>query len=125
MAPLPQAASEALITASPKAARSHKEHSEQIFFRSHSTAVADANAKVRLDGFQNAYSMARNLCLSFAITSMMAAYAFLVLDGKLWYIFGSLILCLMMFGRFIKFYAAFSLEVFRSEFRRLGALQCV
>ena len=93
-----------------------EERAERLFFAAHANAIADAAAKTRLDAFQNQYGMSRNLCFAFAITAV------LILTGnhesQFTYALLALALSVLLYARYLKFYAAFSLEVFRAEYRR-------
>lgn len=81
-----------------------------IAFRS-ARAVPDAAA--RMDQFRNLYGMSRNVAfVSFVGAVLLLARLCLTPSSRTaWLLAGSLALGIGMFGRFLKFYAAFSREV--------------
>lgn len=91
---------------------------ERIFFSAHANAIADPTAKARLDAFQNQYGMSRNLCFAFLCTAGFIAVGSWRGGPSIQYALIALVLALMLYARYLKFYAAFSLEVFRSEYRK-------
>lgn len=70
----------------------------------------------RLDNFGNVYGMCRNVSFAALIaTAVLMTGAVLHDDAKsAWCGLGAFVLALGMFGRFMKFYAAYSREVFRT-----------
>jgi hypothetical protein len=76
--------------------------------------VADTAA--RLDNFLNLYGMCRNVSFAALIAAVMLAYQTIKFPTSLnWTLCaGALVLSIGLFGRFLKFYAAYAREIFRT-----------
>ena len=89
---------------------------ESAFQRAFPIARKSSDTATRLDNFINLYGMARNLSFASLIASILLSIAaweqgdqnVALLAG------GSLILSIGLFLRFMKFYAAYAREVFRT-----------
>lgn len=91
----------------------------------HARSVADT--ATRLDNFLNQYGMCRNVSCACAIAAILLAFpAWRAVNPHDVTLFaGALFLSIGLFGRFIKFYAAFAREVFRSYDKIMPAAQAV
>lgn len=74
-----------------------------------------ADSATRLDNFLNQYGMCRNVSLASLIASGLLTWRAAHTDARLdWALaIAAVVLALGLFGRFVKFYAAYAREVFR------------
>jgi hypothetical protein len=89
---------------------------ETVFQIAFPKARTSADTAKRLDTFSNVYGMCRNVSFAACIAAAVLATAAIrhcdVQAG--WYAAGAVVLAAGMFGRFMKFYAAYSREVLRT-----------
>lgn len=89
---------------------------EEVFNIAYPIARAVPDAVARMDQFLNLYGFCRNV----AFVSLVNAICLLVrltvqpLPYGWWMVIGALAVAIGMFGRFLKFYAAFAAEVLRT-----------
>lgn len=91
-------------------------HGEVAFFCAFPHARAVADSATRLDNFMNQYGMCRNVSFASLIAGGLMTWRACHTGDRLdWFLVGAaLILALGLFGRFVKFYAAYAREVFRT-----------
>ena len=89
---------------------------ESIFEIAFSIARSNSDTDARLDQFLNLYGFSRNICFSaFVATLCLGIRAYHEPDRlTLLLLIGTAILCIGMYGRFVKFYAAYSRDVLRT-----------
>jgi hypothetical protein len=89
---------------------------EAVFEVAFPAARASADTVARLEQFLSLYGFSRNICFASLIALISLAIRLHANPDKLtWCLLaGTIVLCLGMYGRFIKFYAAYSREVLRS-----------
>jgi hypothetical protein len=100
---------------------------EAVFGVAFSVARGSADAVVRMDQFRNLYGFSRNISFVGLFASCLLSMKLFSAphDAHLWWtLAGALILAVGMFGRFFKFYAAYSREVF-SAFNAKAAANSV
>jgi hypothetical protein len=90
---------------------------ETIFNVAFPTVRASADAAARLDQFLNLYGFCRNISFSALVALVCLVFRRSHLDdpNAHWLIAAAAVLCVGMYGRFIKFYAAYSREVLRAD----------
>jgi hypothetical protein len=99
-----------------KLERSAIDDPETVFQVAYPIARKSADAIVRMDQFRNLYGFSRNLSFVALIATILIAFKFGTHpdNWSAWLLVGAAYLCVAMFGRFLKFYAAFSQEVLRT-----------
>jgi hypothetical protein len=75
-----------------------------------------ADSATRLDNFLNQYGLCRNVSFAaFVAAALLAGRALTTCDRIDWILAGAaLVMSIGLFGRFVKFYAAYAREVFRT-----------
>lgn len=117
-APLPKSFREGIIKAASNSLGlqpSDIQSGEDVFGVAYGIARSSTDAVARMDQFRNLYGFSRNVSfVGFLAVGLLIAKLFTApSDHHLWWLLiGALILAVGMFGRFLKFYAAFSREVF-------------
>jgi hypothetical protein len=89
---------------------------EIVFQVAYPVARKSADAVARMDQFRNLYGFSRNLSFVALIATILLVIRLANHGGNrtAWLLAGAAFLCIGMFGRFLKFYAAFSYEVLRT-----------
>jgi hypothetical protein len=89
---------------------------ETVFQIAYPSARAVPDASARMDQFRNLYGFSRNISFVGMIATILLAIKLCQAPGAhtAWLLVGAILLAIGMFGRFLKFYAAFSHEVFRT-----------
>jgi hypothetical protein len=89
---------------------------EEVFQVAFPAARGSADAVARMDQFRNLYGFCRNISFVSLVSAIcLALRAFLApLPYSGWEAAAALVVCVGMFGRFLKFYADFAAEVLRS-----------
>lgn len=89
---------------------------ESAFHTALPFARSSSDTAARLDGFLNQYGMCRNVSFASGVSGVILLGWYLYSSDRdsLALGFGALVLAVGLFGRFIKFYAAYAREVFRT-----------
>jgi hypothetical protein len=98
------------------ASSAHPIDAEMVFEIAFPLARTNSDTVNRLDTFINNYGFARNLCLVFTLAFLLLTYQYFTKSTQYtaWLALGAFIMAIGMYGRFIKFYASYSREVFRT-----------
>lgn len=115
--PFPSAVSAAVLQkASARLGGASVPDGETAFHIAFPVARRSVDTATRLDRFINIYGMCRNTSfVSFIATGFLLIAAYRECSStKAWLAGATLVLAIGMFGRFMKFYAAYSREVFRT-----------
>lgn len=96
---------------------------EHIFQVAFPAARASADTVSRLESFQNSYGFCRNICFVALLATGMLTYKYwhgsAQKDG--WLAVGALAVAIGMYGRFLKYYAAYGRQVLTSYHHSLSA----
>ena len=90
---------------------------EAIFGLAFDAARKNADTAARLDQFRNLYGFSRNVSFVSLVAAVLMAIRYYKLPEDLsrsLLLGGAMVLAIGMFGRFLKFYAAFSTELLRA-----------
>ena len=88
---------------------------EDVFHVAFPVARGVEDASVRMDGFRNLYGLLRNVTLAGLIAAIALLYRAVGEESSLcWWALIITVLSMIMFGRFLKFYAAYAAEVLRT-----------
>jgi hypothetical protein len=90
--------------------------SEEIYHIAFSGAYHNSNSNSRIDQFQNLFGMCRNVSFSALFSAILIAInvGFRGNSHANFVLFSAFVLGIGMFGRFLKFYSAYTREVLRS-----------
>jgi hypothetical protein len=118
-APLPLLIRERIFAKAAKALeceRDQLDNAEAVFQVAYPIARSSTDAAARMDQFRNLYGFSRNLSFVGMIAFLLLALRAhgLARPEATVLMIGALVLAIGMFGRFVKFYAAFGAEVLRS-----------
>lgn len=90
--------------------------SESAFQCAYPYARSVEDTAIRLDNFLNQYGMCRNVSFASGVAAILLAFKAYNFPSEMSIslLIGAIILFIGLFGRFIKFYAAYAREVFRA-----------
>lgn len=90
--------------------------SEALFQAAFSVARYEPSSELRLNQFMNLYGLCRNVAFAFIVAATLLTWKINCdpkpMDG--WLLAAALIMFVGMYGRFIKFYSAYTREVYRA-----------
>lgn len=93
---------------------------ETMFHTAFSVARYEASSELRLNQFMNLYGLCRNVAFAFVLASILLIWKFnshpAPADG--WLTAAAVIMAVGMYGRFLKFYSAYTRETFRAFGRK-------
>lgn len=93
---------------------------ETMFQAAFSVARYEASSELRLNQFMNLYGFCRNVAFAFVLASILLTWklSFHPAPADGWLIAAAVIMAIGMYGRFLKFYAAYTREIFRAFGRK-------
>lgn len=123
--PLPVASQNSVLrkVAAALSVRVSEVDGEAAFHCAFPTARGVADSATRLDNFLNQYGMCRNVSFASLIAMGLMVWRALHTGDRIdWTLAGAaLVLAVGLFGRFVKFYAAYAREVFRTFDKQVSA----
>ena len=108
------------LASSLKCERSSLRDSETIFQTAFLVSRYETTSEVRLNQFMNQYGLCRNVAFAFLLVAVLLAWKRLCQPAEMdgWLLLGSLLMAGGMYGRFLKFYSAYSREILRTFGRK-------
>lgn len=91
-----------------------------IFQTAFSVARYEPTSDSRLDQFMNLYGLCRNVSFAFLLVAILMSWkmARVPTEIDMWLLVGCLIMFVGLFGRFLKFYSAYTREILRTFGRK-------
>lgn len=100
--------------------RANLPDAETLFQTAFSVARYEASSELRLNQFMNLYGFCRNVAFAFVLASILLTWKlnFHPAPADGWLIAAAVIMAIGMYGRFLKFYSAYTRETFRAFGRK-------
>lgn len=108
------------LAASLKCDRASLTDPEAMFQTAFSISRYESTSEVRLNQFMNLYGFCRNTAFAFLLVAALLVWkmTFSPVAMDNWLLIGALVMAVGMFGRFLKFYSAYTRETLRTFGRK-------
>jgi hypothetical protein len=108
------------LAASLKCDRASLNDPEAMFQTAFSVSRYEPTSEARLNQFMNLYGLCRNVAFAFVLVAMLLIWKRACNPTQMddWLLTGSAIMAVGMFGRFLKFYSAYTREILRTFGRK-------